>query len=418
MKNDFDKALFSQQENDGDNEENFAPVQKKKKRSIKPLIITLIVIVVAVIALTAAVNIFIGSKISLLNFENDGNKNTINMYNNNIANILVLGTDEREDEYSDSARSDSMMMVSVNKSKGSVKLVSFERATEVPIPGQSNDLLTHAFAYGGANLVIDNISKLYDVNVKRYVRVNFNTFQTIINSIGGIQIEITKEEDEYLQKYGIMCGGAGVVTMDGFVALTFARARQLDSDWHRVERQRKVILAILDKVKQMSILEINNLIDKVLPLISTNMTGNEIRQLIKSIPSFLSKDIKTDQMTLPLAGTYRGVKINGLNMYRVDFDINAKALKEFLQGTPASELVYDNTCGDKLPTQWEEGASSSEPATSEESSQQTDSSSSDSGSMTEEQQKEVLDVIFGNGESSDSSDSEPTQSSEENSLEQ
>lgn len=256
-----------------------------------------------------------------------------------VFNILLLGTDERKKEFSANARSDSMMLLSVDKNKKSIKLVSLERGMGVPIlEGQYEgqyDWLTHCFRYGGAQLVMKEVRECLRVDVDRYVRVNFNTFAQLIDSVGGVDIELTALEAQGLNgevrtnartKHKVQ---EGLNHLDGYDTLQYSRLRYIDSDWKRVERQRKVIQSVTKQLKGMNLLEINSALDNVLPLVQTNLTQGEILDLAFFAPYVLGTDI--EQMTIPAKGTYGSMKgMGGRSLYAVDFEENARILKEFL----------------------------------------------------------------------------------------
>ena len=129
--------------------------------------------------------------------------------------------------------------------------------------------------------------------------------------------------------------------LDGGNALAYARLRAIDSDWQRVGRQRKVILAVVDALKESSLLELNELADTVLPLIQTNLTKLEIAELILYAPNFLTSEF--DQMTIPKQGTYGGMKIrNGASAFAVDFELNNDLLHRFLyEGASSAQLLAE-----------------------------------------------------------------------------
>lgn len=153
-------------------------------------------------------------------------------------NILLIGTDERAENFSENARGDSCMIMSIGKKDGSLKLASLERGMGVPIlegkyKGQY-DWLTHTFRYGGADLMMREVRECFKVDVERYIRVNFATFKKGIDAVGGIDITLTAAEAAYISNTGHSCT-AGVNHLDGETALVYARCRHIDSDWHRIE---------------------------------------------------------------------------------------------------------------------------------------------------------------------------------------
>lgn len=264
--------------------------------------------------------------------------------NDDIVNIMLLGTDEYSGILTDAARSDSMILVSINKTDKTVKLVSMERGMGVPVlEGQYEgqyDWLTHMFRYGGAELVCKTIEHCFRVEVDYYVRVNFTTVTTVVDAIGGIDIELSGAEagalnriNENKQRFEQARNQEGMNHLDGYSALQLARLRSIDSDWQRVERQRRVILAAVNALKGSSLKELNDLLDQVLPLIETDMSMLEIADLMLYSPNFLASTF--DQMTIPQAGTYGGmIGMGGRSLFAVDFEANSEILKEFLYSNP------------------------------------------------------------------------------------
>ena len=255
----------------------------------------------------------------------------------NVMNILLIGTDERSNSFSSNARSDSMIIVSINKASGSVKLVSLERGMGVPVlEGQyagQYDWLTHIFRYGGANLLVKTVRTCFNLDIDKYVRVNFNSVKNVVDMIGGVDIYLTAAEANAIDAdntgHEVQTAGSGVYHLDGSKALGFARLRSIDSDWQRVERQRKVILAVVQKVKRANLFELDSMANAVLPLIQTNLSKWEIAELVTYVPSFVNSSF--DQMTIPKSGTYGGMTgMGGRSMYAPNFQLNSEILREFL----------------------------------------------------------------------------------------
>ena len=261
-----------------------------------------------------------------------------------VFNILLLGTDEREPQFSKNARADSIMILSLDKEEKTMKLVSLERGMGVPIlEGQYRgqyDWLTHCFRYGGADLMLKEVQECLRVDISRYVRVNFNTFAQLIDSVGGVDVELTELEKKGLN--GEVRTNArtrvkvhvGMNHLDGYDALQYTRLRYTDSDWQRIRRQRNVIQSVVYAAKGMNLLQLNSAADEVLPLIQTNLTKTEILELAAFAPNVLGKEI--GQMSIPKEGTYGGMKgMGGRSLYAVDFEENAEILKAFLYGEDA-----------------------------------------------------------------------------------
>ena len=291
-----------------------------------------------------------------------------------VLNILLIGTDERTEavndadafthlnqldgtedttEFSDDARADSMILVSMDIKDHVIRLVSIERGTGVPIllDGYEDqyDWITHTFRYGGPKLTMKTVEECYNIEVDHFVRVNFNSFVQIVNAVGGVDIDITEMEAKALN-WEVPSNSMLIVNhvdpglnhFDGYTALQYARLRKIDNDWKRVERQRTVIKAVLDQVKNASVMELDNLLNTLLPLIQTNFTKTEIAALLVQLPGFLGCDVQ--QMSLPLQGTY-GVR-TGMDdrlMYDPDWVVNIKALQDFLYNDKTAEEVIAAT---------------------------------------------------------------------------
>lgn len=253
-----------------------------------------------------------------------------------VLNILLIGTDERTGNYSDNARGDTCMLLSINtKSEIPVlSLVSFERGMGVPIldgeyEGQY-DWLTHTFRYGGAGLLMREIQECFKLDVDRYVRVNFNAFEAGIDAVGGVDVYLDEAEVRYfIDGYKLKTAVVGMNHLNGQMALNYARLREIDSDWVRIERQREVIFSAVSQVSQLSLSEINELIDTMLPMVKTNLTELEIAELLLLVPKLNS--LETQQMTIPVKGTYGSMTgLGGRRLFAVDFEANSEILIEFL----------------------------------------------------------------------------------------
>ncbi len=283
-----------------------------------------------------------------------------------VFNILLIGTDDRTTKFSDNARGDTCILLSINRETNQIHLVSFERAIGVKIPygdyeGQW-DWLTHMFWYGGPRMMTQVIRENFKIDVTKYIRVNIHTFMELVDSVGGVDIDMTEAECNNINHpEGTFTAGnikgmhvedtvqqdlvPGVNHLNGATAMCYARLRAIDDDWHRVERQRKVILAAVQNLKKLSITELDELLNNVLPLIQTNLTEADIASLLPEAGTFVNMDY--DTITFPLKHTY-GL-MDGMCSRKVlalDFETNSQELQSFLYGeTTAEELTakYEST---------------------------------------------------------------------------
>ena len=298
-----------------------------------------------------------------------------------VLNVLLISTDERTEavndadaftnlgqldgsrsstEFSSDARADSLILASLNIDEDTIKLVSIERATGVPILldeyEDEYDWITHTFRYGGARLTMDTVETCFGVQVDHYVRFNFNSFVQIVDAVGGIDIELTEQEAAALN-WEVPSNSmlivnrvhAGLNHLDGYTALQYARLRSIDNDWQRIVRQRTVIQAVLNQVQNASVTELDNLLNTVLPLVQTNFTKAEIAALLVQLPGFLG--VQAEQMSMPVEGTYGArIGMDDRTMYDPDWRVNSRILRDFLyDGMTAEEAIAAHVDGAETP---------------------------------------------------------------------
>lgn len=265
------------------------------------------------------------------------------MWDDNVINILLIGTDERTDgSYSENARGDAIMLLSVNVNEEVpvVSLVSLERGMGVPIlkgpyAGQW-DWLTHTFRYGGAELLMTEISTCLKVDVALYVRVNFNIFIHAIDTLGGVTVNFDEAEAELFRNSIMPNAIVGDNHLNGEQALSYARLRSIDSDWVRIQRQREIVLSALESCRGRSLEELNSLIDSLLPLVQTNIPESKIAEFMMLLPRM--RKAETQQMTIPVEGTYgHMLGMGDRSLFAVDFEVNSQILQDFLYGQEDEE---------------------------------------------------------------------------------
>lgn len=255
-----------------------------------------------------------------------------------VENILLLGSDAREGDTV--SRSDTMILVSIDKKHSKIKLTSFLRDSYVEIPGHGYNKLNAACTYGGTQLVIDTIEYNYKIKIDKYAMVDFTCFQELIDAIGGVDVKVTQAEANYLNRTWYRWSLTGnklhfdsgeSVHLNGEEALMFCRIRGLDSDIKRTERQRRVISAI--KTQAMSNLTpstINSILKNVLPYIKTDIRENQLMN--KGIGYLLLyRNYDIAEMSIPYTGTWHDETISGVGASLVfDIDENATIVKNFI----------------------------------------------------------------------------------------
>lgn len=210
------------------------------------------------------------------------------------------------------------------------------------------DWLTHCFRYGGANLVMEEIQACYLLDCSHYVRTNIRAFMKLIDVVGGVDIYLSDREADYINHWynypyatnhvkemsirdELHAVGVGKNHLNGATAMLYARCRALDNDFGRMKRQRIVMQAIFNQIKDLSIPELNTMLNTMLPLIQTNFSRGELATLVLEVPEIISSDFET--MQLPESGTFgKMAGMEGRSLFAPDFDRNAADLKSFLYG--------------------------------------------------------------------------------------
>lgn len=258
-----------------------------------------------------------------------------------VMNILLLGTDYRFNA-SDRGRADAVLILSLDFRDNSARLVSLERGMGMPILSGNLagnwDWLTHLCSYGGPELVLESVRECFKLDVERYVTVDVMAFAQVVDALGGVDVELTDREAWALNSQEDAAGylSAGVNHLSGYDALRFARLRRIDSDWVRIQRQRRVLQACADQVRNADLKTLNDLADAILPLVGTNFTQTEILALLTRAPDFLG--VQFEQMTIPAEGTYGGMSVmGGRGAFAADFAENTRILQEFLYGGNAAD---------------------------------------------------------------------------------
>lgn len=257
------------------------------KKFFKFLLIFLLIIIIACVATVA---IFLKSKLNKINFENvTANDIEINQGVEEVltgyTNIALLGLDAQDATFTNS-RSDCIMIISINNDTKEVKIASVYRDTYLDIEGYGLDKVTHAYAYGKAPLALSAINKNLDLDITKYVTIDFNSVINIVDAIGGVEITVTSAEARHIS--GI--NTAGTYNLTGEQALAYGRIRKIDTDYARTERMRNVVIKVFEKVKSLSLTQINSLIDKLLPEVTTNITQTEILSYASKMASYKVTD--------------------------------------------------------------------------------------------------------------------------------
>lgn len=267
--------------------------KKARKRTALLIILGILVLVLFLLLLGL---LWVTRQLNKVNrTELDETAITINDYSDpnmdDYTNLIFFGVDSRDGELDANTRSDSMIVVSIHKKTHRIRLVSLFRDCYVEVPGHGLTKLTHAYAYGGPQLAIDTINRNFDLNITDFVTVNFGTLTNVIDILGGVSINITEEEIDYVNDYtkdvaringtkARKIRHAGKQRLDGTQATAYCRVRYTaGGDFTRAKRQRTVLYAIMKKVKKASPYTLMKIIEQVAPQIYTSLSNAKMMKL-------------------------------------------------------------------------------------------------------------------------------------------
>lgn len=252
-----------------------------------------------------------------------------------VYNILLIGCDKADGGVS---RSDSMVVLSINRKNRTITLTSLMRDIYLTIPDHWNDRINAAYAYGGAELLMQTIQSNFRIRVDDYVMVDFQGFRDVVEVLGGVTVELSEAELEAVNAQvwaneadRLNASDVGMTHLNGNQALAYVRLRNVGaSDFDRTARQREVLQALFEQAKQLGLLELNDLANAALPYVSTNLGQGEIFDILLHAMEYLSYDMQS--FRIPTDGSYEGLMINGMSVLGIDFEANQQAWYETVYG--------------------------------------------------------------------------------------
>lgn len=249
-----------------------------------------------------------------------------------IINILLVGSDKRA-SWTQTGRSDSAMIATLDLKHKKLKLTSLMRDMYLPIPGYGDNRFNAAYSFGGVSLMYETIANNFGIRLDGYAVVDFSAFKKVINTLGGVKIKLTDEEYTYLttayKKGSVLELKPGLNVMNGVQALAYSRIRQdAQGDFGRTERQRKVLQAIFTEAKAMSLSELIELAEEIMPYISTDLTNEQIMSYMQSVLMLGTTEI--NQMRIPIDNSYEQRRIDNMAVLVPDLPVNVQALQDFI----------------------------------------------------------------------------------------
>lgn len=337
-------------------------VRRRRRRNTLSRVMFALEIIVLVVLMGG---LFVYAKLGKLNHETineeelDVNESvTENQVMKGYTTIALVGIDSRDDKLKSDWNSDTMIIASINNDTKKVKLVSVYRDTYLCL-GEDEDennsygLANSAYCTGGAKKMINMLNKNLDMNISDFVTVNFQAVAETVELLGGIDVEMKKEEVIHLNNYCVETSEVtgmdytpleeieGVHHLNGVQAVAYARIRKTSgNDFRRAARQREVIYRIVEKAKNSSIATLNTVLDKIFPMIYTSLTEKEILSMGMNM---LSYDIE-DQTGFPFDHLYGDTvkeAMDGVDcVLPITLESNVIKLHEFLY--PEDSYVPSN----------------------------------------------------------------------------
>ncbi len=377
---------MAKQENDFVDINSSSQVNKVyKKKNRKGRVTRTVVLILSIIMLVCGTGmVYYYSILDSMNFEeiepkptttttdDDTNSNTVKsdslIGNEYVLNVLLFGQDAHGSSPDDYGRSDTIILLSLDNLHKKIKLTSFQRDTYVTVPGYGDGKLNSAFSLGGVPLSVEMIEANFGIKVDKYACVDFKSFVKIIDVLGGVDMELSIDEIEYINAQIDVNNQLGktefleidytqetqVVHLDGYQALWYARNRGADSlggvpgysfsgdDWDRTARQRKLLETIMLSFKEEADLaDIVAIVNEIGPLITTNLKKNDITFLVSNCMTYLNYDM--EEMSLPTEGNWEYSKTYDLQSVifindwdQVRYDLASFVYEDLVTGSTAA----------------------------------------------------------------------------------
>ncbi len=261
-----------------------------------------------------------------------------------VYNILLVGSDVRPKETV--GRSDTMILVSINKETKRIVATSFLRDTYVKLPIKNEfHKLNAAYAFGGIELLFQTLQYNYGISVDKYVAVDFLSFIEAIDILGGLDVQVYEEElywfNQYIHASNLMVepperedsdyvdhADGSFQHLNGKQALAYARFRYVgNGDFTRTDRQRRVVQNIFDKIKTMDVSTLVKLLDNIIPQITTNLTTDECMELITMLPEMSKYEVVSWHIP---DEDFKYMTIDGDDVVAIDFSYYMKKLYNYI----------------------------------------------------------------------------------------
>lgn len=319
---------------------------KKKLSTTKKVIISILIIFIILISLTVFAFNHLTSKIERVEIDRTVVTETGKepaKEDKDVITIALLGTDFTQNEKYGNlyGASDTTMILGIDTKNNRLKLFSLMRDLYLDLPDGSGKKqnLNYTMAYGGPELILKTINSNFNLTVDKFIYVSLHTLPTIIDKLGGVELNITSAELNYINNYidnidkengtsTQKITSTGVQTLNGTQTAAYCRIRYTEGrDFKRTERQRDVLSALFEKFKTASISDLTTMMNEILPLVSTNLTNTEIISITSKVLGMGVPQI--EQSRFPLDGKSETIATDMLHL-TIDIDETTNDIHKFL----------------------------------------------------------------------------------------
>ncbi len=312
--------------------------KKNKKKTVKTVVTAAVILILLIPALLAT------SVLGKINYDEKKPNAYVSasslMNKGNVKNILLLGVDARPTQDTEQSHPDSMMLITVDGRHKCIKMTSFLRDTWVYLASRDKEQRLNTANQGvGYCGIVQSIEYLFGIKIDGYVVTDFQMFRSMVDSIGGVTIKVTKAEAKEINshkgRYGNVKIKSGKRRLNGKQALAYARIRKIDTDFMRTKRQRTVITSILNEVKKNPF-KLYKLANGAAPYLETDLSKAELTRIMTLALPCLGKDMP--QARVPFEGTWEYANVGGASVIKINVEKNKELLIDYIYNKSAAEL--------------------------------------------------------------------------------
>lgn len=251
-----------------------------------------------------------------------------------VYNMLLIGVEALPQLGGE--RSDTMILVSVNSKTKKIYMTSFMRDMYVPMTGYADARLNAAYNRGGAKLLVETIEKNFQVKIDGYVKVGFDSFEWIVDRLGGVEVTLTADEATYLRTHDYISKPqyrnvvAGTQVMNGNQVLGYCRVRKVPTingtqdDFGRTERQRMVLSKLFNRFKDTNIITLLSIFNDCIPQVLTDVSKEDMQKILEMVVE--NRILTLESFRIPVAGGFENARVGKADILRVKWDKNITEL--------------------------------------------------------------------------------------------